>query len=61
MSTLEEMKTQFETFLEENEKFTGKGVKASATRARKALQEMGKLIKARRKEIIDEKAALTNS
>jgi len=50
-----------ETYLAENEKFTGKGVKASATRARKALQEMGKLIKARRKEIIDEKAALTNS
>ena len=45
--------------LAENEKFTGKGVKASATRARKALQEMGKLIKSRRKEIIDEKAALT--
>ena len=49
MSTLEEMKTQFETFLEENEKFTGKGVKASATRARKALQELGKLVKVRRK------------
>ena len=56
MSTLEDMKTQFETFLEENEKFTGKGVKASATRARKALQELGKLVKVRRKEILEEKA-----
>ena len=60
MSTLEEMKTQFETFLEENEKFTGKGVKASATRARKALQELGKLIKTRRKEILEEKAAASS-
>jgi len=34
-----------------------KGVKASATRARKALQELGKLIKVRRKEILEEKAA----
>ena len=46
-------------YLAENTKFKDKGVKASATRARKALQEMGKLIKARRKEIIEEKAALT--
>ena len=61
MSTTDKIRTQMETYLAENEKFTGKGVKASATRARKALQEMGKLIKARRKEIIDEKAALTNS
>ena len=42
MSTTDEIRTQMETYLAENEKFTGKGVKASATRARKALQEMGK-------------------
>ena len=36
---------------EENEKFTDKGVKAAGTRARKALMELGKLVKARRKEI----------
>ena len=59
MSTTDEIKTQMDVYLTENEKFTEKGVKASATRARKALQEMGKLIKSRRKEIIDEKAALT--
>ena len=53
MSTTDEIKSQFETYLEENEKFAEKGVKASATRARKALQELGKLIKARRKEILE--------
>ena len=57
MSTTDEIKSQFETFLEENEKFAEKGVKASATRARKALQELGKLIKTGRKEILEEKAA----
>jgi N-glycosylase/DNA lyase len=59
MSTTDEIKTQFEAYIEENEKFADKGVKASATRARKALQELGKLIKARRKEILEEKAALS--
>jgi N-glycosylase/DNA lyase len=60
MSTTDEIKSQFETYLEENEKFAEKGVKASATRARKALQELGKLIKARRKEILEEKAAASS-
>jgi hypothetical protein len=59
MSTTDEMKTQFDTYVEENEKFADKGVKASATRARKALQELGKLIKSRRKEILEEKAAMS--
>jgi len=53
------IKAAFETYLAENEKFTGKGVKASAARARKALQEMGKALKERRKEITAEKEALT--
>ena len=53
------MKNQFDTYVEENEKFADKGVKASATRARKALQELGKLIKSRRKEILEEKAAMS--
>tara|TARA_Y100001937_G_C6863956_1_gene217583 strand:- start:249 stop:434 length:186 start_codon:yes stop_codon:yes gene_type:complete len=57
MSTTDEIKSQMETYLAENEKFAEKGVKASATRARKALQELGKLIKTRRKEILEEKAA----
>tara|TARA_B100001287_G_scaffold79135_2_gene65897 strand:- start:2382 stop:2567 length:186 start_codon:yes stop_codon:yes gene_type:complete len=59
MSTTDEMKSQFDTYVEENEKFADKGVKASATRARKALQELGKLIKSRRKEILEEKAAMS--
>ena len=52
------LKTAFDTYLAENEKFTTKGVKASAARARKALQEMGKALKERRKEITAEKEAL---
>jgi GTP cyclohydrolase I len=49
----------FNTYLEENAKFTDKGVKAAAARARKALQEMSKGIKERRKEITVEKEALS--
>ena len=52
------IKRAFETYLAENEKFRDKGVKASAARARKALQEMTKGIKERRKEITAEKEAL---
>jgi GTP cyclohydrolase I len=48
----------YETYIAENEKFTTKGVKASAARARKALQEMTKGIKERRKEITAEKEAM---
>ena len=47
----------FETYLIERDKFVEKGVKASATRARKALAELSKLIKARRKEIQETKNA----
>jgi GTP cyclohydrolase I len=55
----EAIKTAFETYLAENTKFTEKGVKAAAARARKALQEMTKAIKERRKEITAEKEALS--
>lgn len=48
----------YETYVAENEKFVQKGVKASAARARKALQEMSRAIKERRKEITAEKEAL---
>ena len=58
MSNHETLLEQFEAYKAENEKFTGKGVKASAARARKALQEMSKAIKERRKEITAEKEAL---
>jgi hypothetical protein len=49
---------QVAVYVAENEKFATKGVKASAARARKALQEIGKAIKERRKEISAEKEAL---
>ena len=52
------IKTAFDNYIAENEKFTVKGVKAAAARARKALQEMSKAIKERRKEITAEKEAL---
>jgi hypothetical protein len=52
------LKTAFEAYIAENEKFVTKGVKASAARARKALQEMSKAIKERRKEITAEKEAM---
>jgi hypothetical protein len=58
MSNHETLKTAFDNYIAENEKFTSKGVKASAARARKALQEMSKAIKERRKEITAEKEAL---
>ena len=49
--------TAIQTYSEENSKFVEKGVKASATRARKALANLSKLIKARRKEIQETKNA----
>jgi hypothetical protein len=55
------IKTAFDSYIVENEKFTSKGVKASAARARKALQEMSKAIKERRKEITAEKEALATA
>ena len=58
MNNHEQLKAAFETYIAENEKFTGKGVKAAAARARKALQEMTNAIKERRKEITAEKEAL---
>jgi hypothetical protein len=46
----------FETYSDENEKFQ-KGNKAAGTRARKALAELAKVCKDRRKEIQDSKNA----
>ena len=57
--TNKELLAQVDVYLEENTKFVEKGVKASAGRARKALNEIRKLAAARRKEITDEKNALT--
>jgi len=47
-----------DTYIAENRKFVEKGVKASATRARKALQNIAVAVKERRKEITEEKNAL---
>ena len=47
----------FETYVSESEKFETKGVKASGTRARKALAELTKFAKERRKEIQETKTA----
>tara|TARA_B100000927_G_C16185843_1_gene357336 strand:+ start:214 stop:393 length:180 start_codon:yes stop_codon:yes gene_type:complete len=52
------LKALFEEYVNENEKFKeGAGIKASATRARKALMEISKLCKTRRGEIQEAKNA----
>jgi hypothetical protein len=56
MTTTEQIKTEYEAFLAEDAKFTA-GNSAAGTRARKALAELGKAIKARRNEITAEKNA----
>jgi len=48
----------FQTYLDENTRFSAKGVKASAARARKALGELRKAAGERRKEIMAEKTAM---
>jgi hypothetical protein len=53
-NTVEQLKADFEAFLAEDAKFTA-GNSAAGTRARKALAEMGKGVKARRNEITAEK------
>jgi hypothetical protein len=55
MTNHENLVSLFETYVAENEKFEAKGVKAAGTRARKALAELTKLAKERRKEIQDAK------
>lgn len=55
MTLHEQLVKQFEVYQAESEKFETKGVKASAARARKALAEISKLCKERRKEIQEQK------
>ena len=55
MSTHDSIVEQYEAYIKESEAFETKGVKAAAARARKALGEMGKLAKERRKEIQEKK------
>lgn len=57
--THEAMGKAWATYLEENEKFATKGVKAAAGRARKALNDLRKLAAARRKEITEAKNAMS--
>jgi len=58
-TTHEQIVAAYDAYLAENEKFEGKGVKASAARARGALGDLAKLAKARRAEIQDKKNAMT--
>jgi hypothetical protein len=54
MSVSQELLSAIEAWKVEDEKFT-EGNNAAGTRARKALQEVGKLVKTRRGEITEEK------
>ena len=56
MSVSEELLNAVEAWKVEYEKFVG-GNNAAGTRARKALQEISKLVKTRRTEITEEKNA----
>ena len=56
--THDQIVENYEAYLKEHAAFEEKGVKASATRARKALGELGKLAKTRRAEIQDKKNAM---
>lgn len=58
MTTHEQIVEAYETYLKEAETFDGKGVKAAAARARKALGDLGKLAKTRRAEIQDKKNSM---
>jgi len=58
MSAHDQLVEMMENYIAENKKFSEKKVKAAATRARDALQEIGKAVKERRKEIIEEKNAI---
>ena len=58
MSIHDDIISQFDSYMNESAKFEEKGVKSSAARARKALGELGKLSKARRKEIQEKKSTM---
>jgi len=58
MATHEDIKAAYEKYIVESEAFETKGVKAAATRARGALNDLGKLTKVRRKEIQEKKNAM---
>ncbi len=51
----EQLKVAIAVYIKESDLFEKKGVKAAATRARQALQDIKKIATARRKEIQDKK------
>lgn len=55
MTLHEQIVQAFNNYMSEATTFDEKGVKAAAARARKALGDLGKLTKDRRKEIQDKK------
>lgn len=55
MNTHDQIVEAYEQYLNEHASFEDKGVKAAAARARKALGNIGKLTKERRKEIQEKK------
>lgn len=55
--THDQIISQLNVYIEENQKFFDKGNKSAATRARKALLEIKKLCQVRRVEIIEAKKA----
>ncbi len=57
MTNHENLVNLFDAYLAENDKFQSKGNKAAGTRARKALAELSKATKERRKDIQDAKTA----
>ena len=57
-TTHHSIEEQYAIYLKEQTAFETKGVKAAATRARKALGEIGKLTKERRKEIQEKKNSM---
>ena len=58
MTNHDQLVALFETYVQESQKFEEKGVKGSASRARKALADIAKLCKARRVEIQEKKNQL---
>ena len=58
METHLQIKVAMEPYLAEHEKFEVNGVKASSSRARKALMEITKLAKVRRAEIQEKRNSM---
>mgnify|MGYP001158622987 FL=1 len=58
MSTHENIVQAFNNYIAESQTFEDNSVKAAAARARKALGDLGKLTKERRKEIQEKKNAM---